>query len=54
MIQNVHAEAIITDIKNDLFITNWAEGEKVFQHQRDHFDKRVLILDQGLYVIRER
>ena len=53
MVQNDYTESIITDIKDDSFI-NWAEEEKVFQYGTGHFDERVLVLDQGLYVIRER
>ncbi|MBI3652882.1 MAG: hypothetical protein HY231_17800 [Acidobacteria bacterium] len=54
MIQNDAATPAVMKKEDDLLI-NWEEEEDCLLNTDSyHFDIRTLVLDQGLYVIRER
>jgi hypothetical protein len=53
MTQNDYVGTAILSAEEELTI-NWAEEEKLLESSSDHFDIRTLVLDHGLYVIRER
>jgi hypothetical protein len=53
MVKNDYTRTAIIGEEEELFI-NWAEEEKLLENPDCHFDNRTLVLDHGLYVIRER
>ena len=53
MTQEDYGKTAIITAEDELFI-DWEKEESLLDESSYHFDKRVLVLDHGLYVIRER